>query len=239
MFILKYCIFNCRSLIMKKFYFLLFLLFCFLTNYAQKDSLQIGDKYAEDQIYLSVSYAQFFNQPQQITKSGFSYGLSIGFLKDITLNKQGNFSFAVGVGYGFDSFSHELKVEEINGNTVFSNGSNLTSNNYTASNLEFPLEIRWRTSNAKRYDFWRIYGGVKFLYNLSNKFNFTENSTSFEYKNVNAYRKFQYGLTLSAGYDEFNFNVFYSLTPIFENASFNGASIDTSVLKFGLIFYIL
>ena len=74
---------------------------------------------------------------------------------------------------------------------------------------------------------------------FSNKFQFTENDINFKYKNVDAYRKLQYGLTVSAGYTDFNAYVFYGLTPIFENAKFNGEDINTRILKFGLIFYIL
>lgn len=206
---------------------------------AQKDSLQLGDKYAEDQIYASISYAQLFNQPKEISRSGFSYAISTGFIKDIILNKKGNISIAVGVGYGFDFFNHELKVEELNSTTSFNTASNLDANVFKAHNLEFPLELRWRTSTAKRYDFWRIYGGVKFLYNLSNQFQFVENSSEFSYKNVSSYNKLQYGLSLSAGYDEFNINVFYSLTPIFKEATISGETVNSGILKFGLIFYIL
>lgn len=224
---------------MKRILYLIFFIVYVPSLFAQKDSLQLGDKYAEDQIYVSISYAQFFNQPKEITKSGFSYAISTGFVKDVILNKSGTMSFALGVGYGFDFFNHELKVEELNNVTSFSTSDNLTSNVFKAHNLEFPLELRWRTSTAKRYDFWRIYGGVKFLYNLSNQFQFEENSTVSTYKNVNSYNKFQYGITLSAGYDEFNINLFYSLTPIFENATINGEDINSSILKFGLIFYIL
>lgn len=199
----------------------------------------MGDRYAEDQIYASVSYAQFFNQPSVISRSGFSYAISTGFIKDIILNKRGNVSFALGVGYGFDFFNHELKVEELNNITNFSTSANLDSNVFKAHNLEFPLELRWRTSTSKKYDFWRIYGGVKFLYNLSNKFQFVENTTEFTYKNVNSYNSFQYGISLSAGYDVFNVNFYYSLTPLFKDATINGKNINTSILKFGLIFYIL
>lgn len=220
---------------------LLFFVLCSFISamWSQNDSLKIGSRYAEDQIYFSVSYAQFFNQPQQITKSRFSYNLSAGFLKDIIINMQGNISFALGVGYGFDFFNHKLKIEELNSNTRFSDGIQLTSNVFKSHNLELPFELRWRTSTAKKYDFWRVYAGIKFLYNLSNKFEFLENSISSTYKNVTAYRKLQYGLTLSAGYDEFNISVFYGLTPIFENATLNGEKIDTKMLKFGLVFYIL
>ncbi|NVJ88779.1 MAG: PorT family protein [Flavobacteriaceae bacterium] len=217
----------------------IFILFFTLFSFAQKDSLQLGDRYSEDQLYLSINYAQFFKQPNAITKSSFSYGLSVGFMKDITLNKQGNFSFALGFGYGFDFFNHQLKVEELNGTTVFNNGNSLNSNVFKSHNLEFPIEIRWRTSTAKKYKFWRIYTGIKFIYNLSNHFDYTENNNSFSFSNVSAYKKLQYGLTLSTGYDAFNLNVFYSLTPLFENATFSNEELNTGILKFGLIFYIL
>ncbi|WP_397445255.1 porin family protein [Polaribacter sp. R77954] len=224
---------------MKKIINFLWLLFFVSNFFAQKDSLQIGDKYSEDQIYASISYAQLYDQPSPITKSGFSYAFSTGFIKDITFNKRGNIAIAIGIGYGLDFFNHELKVEENNGVSVFSQGQSLASNVFKTHNLEFPLELRWRTSTAKRYDFWRIYAGVKFLYNLSNTFEFEENLNSISYNNVSSYNPFQYGLTLSAGYDEFNVNFYYSLTPIFKNAFINGEEINSSILKFGLIFYIL
>lgn len=219
------------------FYYLLFCTISF--SHAQKDSLKLGDKYADDQIYASITYAQFFNQPAIISKSGFSFAFSTGFMKDVILNKRGNVSIAFGVGYGYDYFNHNLKVEEINNSTVFGDASNINSNVFKAHNLEFPFEFRLRTSNAIKYDFWRIYTGVKFLYNLSNTFRFEENNTQFSYSNVSAYNKLQYGITFSAGYDVVNFHMFYNLTPIFKDAKINSENIDTSILKFGLIFYIL
>ena len=80
------------------------------TTIAQKDSLQLGDHYAEDQLYAIISYNQLFDQPAQIKGSGFSYGLSVGFIKDIILNKSGSFSVGLGAGFNFDSFNHGLKV---------------------------------------------------------------------------------------------------------------------------------
>lgn len=215
-------------------------LFVVFNSFSQKDSLQLGDRYADDQIYASISYAQFYNQPQTISKSGFSYSFSTGFIKDIVLNKEGTVSFALGVGYGYDFFNHQLKVEEINNFTNFSFDSEISSNLFKSHNLEFPLELRWRTSTANKYDFWRVYTGIKFLYNLSNSFQFEDvNNNSIKYSNVSSYNKLQYGLTISAGYDEFNINFFYGLTPIFKDATIGSEKIETKTLKFGLIFYIL
>ncbi|MFY9242966.1 MAG: porin family protein [Polaribacter sp.] len=224
---------------MNKLVYTFLIIFLSSSMQAQKDSLQLGDRYSEDQMYISISYAQLFSQPEAISRSSFSYGISLGILKDFSLNKDGTFALAMGIGYGYDFFNHELKVEEINGTTIFNEGLNITNNVFKGHNLEFPIEVRWRTSNAKKYNFWRIYGGIKFLYNLSNKFQFDENGTSFQFKNVSAYNNFRYGLTLSAGFDEFNINIFYSLNPIFENVTFNNQNINSKILKFGLIFYIL
>ena len=217
-----------------------FLLFCTPIVFAQKDSLNLGDRYADDQIYLAVTYNQMNQQPSTITRSGFSYGLSSGFLKDIILNKKGTFSFALGLGYGFDFYNHKLKVEELNNITLFYNDNTLTSNTYFSHNLEIPFEIRWRTSTANKYKFWRIYTGVKFLYNFSNSFeNIASNQVKTTYSEVSAYNKLQYGLTLSAGYATFNFHVFYGVSPIYKDAKINNEVIDSKALKFGLIFYFL
>lgn len=219
--------------------FLLSLFFVSITV-AQKDSLQLGDRYADDQIYVSISYAQLYNQPSTITKSGFSYSFSTGFIKDFILNKKGTISVGLGIGYGADFFNHELKVEEINSETVLSTDNTLASNEFRAHNFEFPFEIRWRTSNSNKYKFWRIYTGIKFLYNFSNKFEFLDaNNAGSSYSNISSYNKLQYGLTLSAGYDAFNVNVYYGLTPKLKDAFIGTEKVDTKILKFGLIFYIL
>jgi hypothetical protein len=181
-----------------------------------------------------------YQQPSTITRSGFSYGLSSGFLKDIILNKKGTFSFALGLGYGFDFFNHKLKVEELNNVSVFSADNTLSSNTYFSHNLEVPFEIRWRTSTANKYKFWRVYTGVKFLYNFSNRFeNVASNEVKTAYSDVSAYNALQYGLTFSAGYDAFNFHVFYGMSPQYKDAKMRNEVIDSSVLKFGLIFYFL
>jgi hypothetical protein len=218
------------------FYFVVFPMFVF----SQKDSLALGDKYSDDQIYVSVSYSQFNNQPYTVTKSNFSYSLSGGIMKDISLNKTGTIAVAAGFGYGFDFFNHKLKVNELNGKTVFTVDSAISDNVFKAHNLEFPFEIRWRTSTAKKYNFWRIYTGIKFLYNFNNQFQYEDiNAKQIKYSNVSSYNKLQYGLTISAGYDAFNMNVFYGLTPIYTNGTIDGESVNTEILKFGLIFYFL
>jgi hypothetical protein len=215
------------------------LLLSVATCFGQKDSLELGEKYTEDQLYLSFTYNQLFNQPAAIGGSGFSYGFSAGFIKDIPFRRQGDISLGIGIGYGFDTFNHGLKVDKSANVYSFSIDNTINSNKFSIHTIEFPVEFRWRTSSAKKYKFWRIYTGVKFGYNLSNKFSYVDNGINTVFKNITNFKKFQYGLTISAGYDAFVAHLYYGLTPLLENASLGGNKIDTKMLKLGLIFYIL
>ena len=219
---------------------LLYLLIVPMLVFSQKNTLRLGDPYADDQVYVSVGYNQFFGQPTAIAKSSFSYAFSGGFLKDITLNKSGTIAIAAGVGYGYDFFNHELRIDEVDGSTVFGSAKAISENIFTSHNIELPFEFRWRTSTAIKYGFWRVYSGIKILYNLQNKFKYIEGGgNQVKQINITAYNKLQYGLTMSAGYDAFNFHVFYGMTPVFKKGTINGEDVDSKSIKFGLIFYFL
>lgn len=217
---------------------ILLVTFTFSGN-AQKDSLQLGDRYSEDQLYFLISYNQLYDQPDPIRGSGFSYGLSGGFIKDFPLNREGTFALGIGVGYNYDSFNHGLKVSELNNVVTFEVDNNLTSNKLTLHNLEFPIEFRWRNSDAQTYSFWRIYGGVKATYNLSNTFQFDDGSQTSTFKNVSRYNDWQFGLTLSVGYNALTAHMYYGLSPILANSSIGTSEISTKIIRIGLIFYLL
>jgi hypothetical protein len=223
---------------MKKLIFLFFIA-CSLPSVAQKDSLKLGDRYAEDQLYVMVSYNQLFNQPAMVKGSGFSYGLSTGFMKDLILNKQGSISVALGVGYNFDLLNHGLTISEENNDITFQVDNLGATNKLLLHNLEFPFELRWRGSDAQTYKFWRVYMGVKASYNLSNNFKFTNETDSFSFSNVSNYNTWQYGLTLSVGYDVFAAHIYYGLNPILKDTSLGTADISSKIMRIGLIFYLL
>ena len=219
--------------------FLFVFLISSLQLIAQKDSLQLGDRYAEDQLYLTLSYNELFDQPNEVKGSGFSYGMAAGYIKDITLNKQGSFAVGLGLGYSFDSFNHGLKVTEINDVVTFEVDNTLTSNSLSIHSLEFPFEIRWRSSDATKYSFWRVYAGIKASYNLRNNFKFNDGTDSFSFENVSRFNNFRYGLTLSVGYNALTAHMYYGLTPILKDSSIGTSNISTKILRIGLIFYFL
>ena len=223
---------------MKKLIFFFFI-GCSSIAFSQKDSLQLGSKYAEDQLYFLISYNQLFDQPSLVKGSGFSYGLSAGFMKDLILNKKGSISLALGFGYNYDLLNHGLTIAEENNEVTFQVDNYGAINTLTIHNLEFPFEFRWRNSDAQTYKFWRVYMGVKASYNVSNNFKFTDQSNSFSYKNVSRFNSWQYGLTLSVGYDVFTAHMYYGLTPMLKDTMLGTTDISSKTMRIGLIFYFL
>lgn len=209
-----------------------------ISAFSQKDSLKIGDKYWEDQLYIDITYNLLANQPKELNRTGFSYGLALGYMKDIPFNKSGKTAFAVGLGYSYDSFSHGLKVLEGNADS-FEVASGFTSNKIKLHNIEMPVQFRWRSSDANTYSFWRFYAGLKVVYNLSNNYRYKTDTETVSFSNVDKYNTWQTGLTLSAGYGTFNFHVYYGLAPMFKNVKLNGNPINSKVVRLGLSFYLL
>ena len=218
--------------------FLLFLLFAYVAGYGQLKEEKKG-YYLEDQIYFKFSYNVLDRLPKDASQSGFSNSFSIGFIRDLPVNEQRNFGFGAGLGYGYQTYFHNLKIYEENGQTIFNYfEEDYKTNKLKINQLEFPLEIRWRTSTIEKYKFWRIYSGVKFNYVFLSKSVFETNKKQ-TYKNLIAINKLQYGITVAAGYGNWNFFMYYGLTPLFKNATIENEKITTKELKFGLQFYIL
>ena len=72
---------------MKKRTLTFFFLVVITSVFSQKDSISINQKYWEDQLYVNVTYNILNNQPDDIDANEVSYGIALGYIKDIPLNK--------------------------------------------------------------------------------------------------------------------------------------------------------
>lgn len=229
-------------------YLLVTLCLCIIGPYlmAQGNNETVVDTlYKEDQFYIGVTYNLIRKKPEGIKQTGFSTGVHFGFIKDIPLNKNRNFGLGIGLGGSINSFNQNLLVTENNNNTysysvLEDNVTPFSLNKFYMNLIEVPLEFRWRTSTASDYKFWRLYSGIKFGYLISNVTKFESELNDIRNTQVKDFNEFQYGLSFSAGYNTWNFYFYYALNPIFnEKAIIEGATITTSAVKIGLLFYIL
>jgi len=203
----------------------------------------IDNLYREDQFYVGFTFNLISNKPQEISQSGFSGGIHAGFTRDFPLNKRRNIAIAAGLGWSLNSYSHNLFIgEDEAGETIFrglTRDIDYSTNRFSAQLIEAPVEFRWRTSTAETYKFWRIYTGLRFGYIYHFKSNFVQPGNQVIQTDVPELDRFRMGATFTFGYNTFNFHVYYSLNSLFPDAQLNGETIDVSVFRVGLMFYIL
>ncbi|AUC75147.1 porin family protein [Olleya sp. Bg11-27] len=221
-------------------------LFCAPMVIAQKDmdnKRVVDSLYREDQFYLGITYNLLSKKPSGVSQNEFSSGLHFGVIRDIPINKDRNKAIGVGLGLSFNAYNQNLLISEDNNVTTFSvlNSDDVeySKNKFYTYIVEMPIQFRWRTSSASEYSFWRIYTGFKAGYVFSNGTKFLGNPSDVKLTNSDAFNKLQYGLTFSAGYNTWNFYLYYGLNDMFENAEISGEGLDMSAIKVGLMFYIL
>ena len=213
-------------------------LFSISQNILIKD---LDSLYREDQIYFGFSYNSLTHVPEAFAQTNFSPGFKIGAIRDFPINCKRNIALGFGLGYALNIYAQNLKIST-DINNVFSyelqSDQNYKKNRFSFHAVEIPFEFRWRTSNAQTHKFWRIYTGFKASYIFSSSaFYQSENQTITE-KDLEL-RSWQYGLTLSAGYNNWNAFIYYGLNPIFDDIAVNQSVLEIKTIKVGLIFYIL
>lgn len=218
----------------------LLLLISFFISFSQKND--VDNKYLEDQFYLGLYYSTLTSSPEDFNQNKFSSTLNFGFIRDLPLNKQRNFGVGVGVGLSFSSSNSNLKLSDLNSSVSgeIVNGENFTKNKWNTTKIEFPFEVRWRTSTPTNYKFWRVYFGVKTSYLLKSKYKYESLNSNYTLENL-PFRKTQSGITVNAGNNTWNLGLYMGLNPIFnkEFGQNNPNLKDLKEFKLGLVFYIL
>ncbi|WP_046756502.1 porin family protein [Kordia jejudonensis] len=199
--------------------------------------------YREDQFYIGITYNILQNRPSGISQNNLSNGLHLGVIRDFPINKKRNKAIGIGLGYSYNAYFHNLKATQTDNGITYQeieSDENFKRNKYRTHIVELPIEFRWRTSTAETYQFWRIYAGFKAGYVLLATSKFVGDSGDLKFTNDD-FNRFQYGLTLSAGYNTWNFHVYYGLNQLFkdETKTLEGESFDMNAIKVGLMFYIL
>ena len=233
-----------------RFFFLLFLFLGFgpavfgqIADSAESEG-PVGDPfYREDQFYLGLTYNLLTKRPEGISQSNLSYGLQLGFIRDMPVNQSRTVALGIGLGYAVNSYYSNLRAisegASIEYITVV-DASNYRRNKVETHLIEMPLEFRWRSSTPEEYKFWRIYGGVKLGYVVGSRSKFVTDSYTDSFYNPDT-ENFRYGLTLNVGYNTFNLHAYYGLNALFEDGVTDqqGRALEMVPLRLGLIFYIL
>ncbi|MFD2822276.1 porin family protein [Lacinutrix iliipiscaria] len=221
-------------------------IFSFHLASSQEDTVvkESDSLYKEDQFYIGVTYNLLGNKPNGVSQSGFSSGFHLGFIKDMPINIRRNVAIGLGLGVSANSFNQNMLIDKADGQFVYSvldeNEISYSKNKFTTYVIEAPLEFRWRTSTASEYKFWRIYTGIKFGYVVANSSKYKGEPQKIKHSNIDEFNAFQYGLTISVGYNTWNLHLYYGLNPVFNSdAKINDERLQMNAIKIGLMLYLL
>ncbi|MCI4443571.1 MAG: PorT family protein [Lentimicrobium sp.] len=204
--------------------------------------VKIDSLYREDQFYFGFTLNTLQNKPAGLTQDKFSSGFSLGFLRDMPINKKRTIAIAPGLGFSYNNYNQNLAITEFNQMPVYSiidPTITYNKNRFTQFLVEVPIEFRWRTSTYDSHKFWRIYGGFKMGYLIYDKSVYEDAQGKIVITNNKDFNKFQYGAYLSAGYNSINVYAYYGLNSLFQSAKTANESIDMNSLNIGIMFYIL
>lgn len=203
--------------------------------------IKVDSLYREDQFYFGFTYNSLLQKPSGLKQDKFSTGISVGFLRDMPINKNRTVAVASGVGFSYNNYIQNLAVSKTGQTPSYAiiDPTAYSKNKFSQLLVDVPIEFRWRTSTYESYKFWRIYGGLKFSYLLMDRSVFNDDLGKVVVSGNKDFNKILYGAYASAGYNTINLYVYYGLTPVFKTAAIDGEKIVMKSLQIGVIFYIL
>lgn len=234
-----------------RYLFLLLACLTLATSFAQEEGFKtaidstfftkIDSLYREDQFYVGITYNVLTNLPAGIRQNGFSSEISVGFLRDMPINKNRTYAIAVGAGLSYANYQQNL-VTIKNGSTInyeVGNAADLSKGKLEQVFIDIPIELRWRNSTPTSYKFWRVYTGFKFQYLIFDKSRFEGADLSSTVTNNPNLNKLQYGPYVAVGFNTWNFQAYYGINSLYKNAFVNNEAINLKTINIGLMFYIL
>lgn len=199
--------------------------------------------YREDQFYFGVSINLFQNKPQNFYVNAISPSFTLGFLRDMPINKNRTKAIAIGLGCTYNKFSNNLIILENDNQIEYA--SIIANKSYDKNKLEeisidVPLEIRWRNSTPESHEFFRIYTGLKMSFLVFSKSKYVDSEKTILIFGNDELMKLRTSAYLTFGYNTWNAYLSYGFSPIFKSsAKLNNEEIGLNPVNIGFMFYIL
>lgn len=216
-----------------KRYYWLFLTLIGLPTHAQ-DSLLVGRKYLEDQVYIVVANNVLLYKPEQVAQNGLSSGLHLGFIKDMPINKKGTLAIGLGLGYGYDKYQQNIRISEENFSYI---DETFIKNKLELHKIELPFELRYRNSTDTEFKFWRMYAGFKAAYVVHSRTVFENIETRTVVNTGNYVNQWQYGPQMSIGYNAWNIYLYWMTSSLFDQTPISELN-PMQTLQFGVQLYV-
>jgi hypothetical protein len=217
--------------------------FCSIkTDSTDSDRFKKDQAKAWNRFLLDIGFNQLENIPAPLELNAWrSKGVNLYYYHRLKLIKN-NLTLNPGFGLGLDnySFSNDVLVGT-SSNGIFQylidslRNRNILKTKLSTNYLDFPLELRFKSSDNDRIAF-RVAIGAKIgvLFNAHSKIKYVEDGFARKSKTRDDFglNQFRYGIIGRIGFSYFNMFGYYSLSKLFEN----GKGPDVMPFMFGITF---
>ncbi len=214
------------------------LLLLFIANVLQVAAQDEKPSFREDQIYFSIAYPYFSDAPSELIQNKLSYSFSLGFIRDMPINKKRTLAVGLGLGWESSTVFNNMQFEVLDGAiTARAIQGDYQKNILNMQSFAVPFELRWRSATESKHAFWRIHTGMSLYIPLR----MVAKNTSFEGVKSNTNLSNNGTLlrwNVHFGFNTWNISIAHDLRPWAKSITANN-SFDIKFTKIGLIFYIL
>jgi hypothetical protein len=199
---------------------------------------EASPSFREDQIYLGISYPYFSDAPSELIQNKLSYCFSVGFVRDMPINKNRTLALGLGLGWDVTAVFNNMQFEVLDNVISATSAQEAYQRNVlTMQSLAVPVELRWRSATETKHAFWRMHTGLSLHVPLRLRANYTSNEGVQSTTNL-PYNKTLLRWNVHFGFNTWNISIAHDLQPWAVSTTANG-SFDIKFTKIGLIFYIL
>jgi hypothetical protein len=172
--------------------------------------------------WLHFSYSKFLllNAPDEMEQQWNSNGWQLMLMWETLFGRRSHWGIGFGPGFSVNYWYTNLNITtNPNGGplnyTYLPSDSNYTCNRFSASYLDLPVEIRFRSNSDKKGRYFRFYFGGLVGYRINSFSQIKVGDYNIKHYRINDLSRWHYGVFVRTGYWLFNLYVYYGLDPVF------------------------
>lgn len=170
--------------------------------------------------HFSYAHLNLLNKPAELKESWKSNGWQLMLMRESLFSRRSH--WGVGYGLGFSSsFWHTNLNITTNPSTqtrtfsYLATDSGYTSNRFSASYVDIPFEIRYRTKSNHLGQYYRFYFGGLLGYRMNSYSAFKQEDYSIKYYKIDELARWHYGVFVRTGWWLVNVYAYYGINPVF------------------------
>jgi len=174
-------------------------------------------------LHFSYSYLMMLNKPTELTENWRSNAWQMQILNERSFGIKSHLGLGYGLGISNFYYHNNLRISTNAGNdklnyTWLAQDSTYNTNRFSATYLDVPIELRYRSNTNKYGHYFRFYVGALVGVRINSFSHFRNNDYSVKNYRINDMAQWHYAVFVRTGFWLFNLYACYSLSPTFTSA---------------------